>query len=95
MMMGKKRLRKVLGEKVFEAKEEIKRLIQTQTTVNDDNYILRVISPTHLELEPINMSVEELHIKCIKRMDSPKYRNFYSKFNIYISEDNKKVVMKI
>ena len=93
--MGKKRLADIVERQIKSIRNDINKMVESNTTIEDDNYVLRVITPTHLELTPINMSVEELHIICIKRMDVSKYRKFYGKFNIYISEDNKKVVMKI
>ena len=93
--MGKKRLAEIVERQIKSIRNNISEMVESNTTIEDDNYILRVITPTHLELTPINMSVKELHIMCIKRMDVPNYRKFYGKFNIYISEDNKKVVMKV
>lgn len=94
--MGKKSREKVKGKGYLSnIKDRMVELAQEGATFEDNEGIIKIISPTKLEVTPKNknISIEEFHINFIKRMDTKKYKSFYNLFNIYISEDRKKVIL--
>jgi len=93
--MGKKSRLKNLGEKYKERIKKLKEEIDKGTIIDeDDKMVFRVISAKRIEVTPKNdLSLEELQIMFIKRMDTPKYRRFYNSFNIWIDNDKKVLVL--
>jgi hypothetical protein len=87
-------------EEIRKKRELIKKGLLDRTKKNriieDKDGIIEIISPTRVEVIPKdpNISINDFHRKFIERMDNPKYRKFYNQFHIYISEDNKKVILE-
>lgn len=94
LVRGKGYLGKLVKKTVEKVRsnENVKDIIEKGKTIEDKDCIIKFLNPRKQIMIPKNMTVEELHIEIIKRLDK---RKLADKINVYISEDGKGVIMEI